>query len=64
MRAVQITRFDGPEVLDVSNDPEPGAGNGQKLYDVPPPASTTPTPITPCPSTEMTWARLPRIPQT
>jgi NADPH:quinone reductase-like Zn-dependent oxidoreductase len=28
---VQITRFGGPEVLDV---PEPTPGPGQKLYDV------------------------------
>jgi NADPH:quinone reductase-like Zn-dependent oxidoreductase len=31
MRAVQITRFGGPEVLDV---PEPTPGDGQQLYDV------------------------------
>jgi len=34
MRAVQITRFGGPEVLDVVDVPEPEAGPGQKLYDV------------------------------
>jgi NADPH:quinone reductase-like Zn-dependent oxidoreductase len=34
MRAVQITRFGGPEVLDVVDIPEPEAGQGQKLYDV------------------------------
>jgi NADPH:quinone reductase-like Zn-dependent oxidoreductase len=34
MRAVQITRFGGPEVLDVVDIPEPEAGPGQKLYDV------------------------------
>jgi NADPH:quinone reductase-like Zn-dependent oxidoreductase len=34
MRAVQITRFGGPEVLDVVDIPEPEAGDGQKLYDV------------------------------
>src|SRR5215212_10092781 len=34
MRAVQITRFGGPEVLDVVHLPEPEAGPGQKLYDV------------------------------
>ena len=34
MRAVQITRFGGPEVLDIVDIPEPGAGPGQKLYDV------------------------------
>jgi NADPH:quinone reductase len=34
MRAVQITRFGGPEVLDVVDVPEPQAGEGQTLYDV------------------------------
>jgi NADPH:quinone reductase len=34
MRAVQITRFGGPEVLDVVEVPEPEPGEGQKLYDV------------------------------
>jgi NADPH:quinone reductase-like Zn-dependent oxidoreductase len=40
MRAVQITRFGGPEVLDIVDVPEPepgpgpGPGPGQKLYDV------------------------------
>ncbi len=34
MRAVQITRFGGPEVLDVVDVPEPVPGEGQKLYDV------------------------------
>jgi NADPH:quinone reductase-like Zn-dependent oxidoreductase len=34
MRAVQITRFGGPEVLDVVDIAEPEAGPGQKLYDV------------------------------
>jgi NADPH:quinone reductase-like Zn-dependent oxidoreductase len=34
MRAVQITRFGGPEVLEIVDIPEPGAGPGQKLYDV------------------------------
>ena len=34
MRAVQITRFGGPEVLDVVDVLEPEAGEGQKLYDV------------------------------
>jgi NADPH:quinone reductase-like Zn-dependent oxidoreductase len=32
MRAVQITRFGGPEVLEVVDIPEPEAGPGQKLY--------------------------------
>jgi NADPH:quinone reductase-like Zn-dependent oxidoreductase len=34
MRAVQITRFGGPEVLDVVDIAEPEAGDRQKLYDV------------------------------
>jgi hypothetical protein len=33
MRAVQITRFGGPEVLDIVDGPEPEPGPGQKLYD-------------------------------
>jgi NADPH:quinone reductase-like Zn-dependent oxidoreductase len=33
MRAVQITRFGGPEVLDIVDVPEPEPGPGQKLYD-------------------------------
>jgi NADPH2:quinone reductase len=34
MRAVQITRFGGPEVLEVVDVPDPVPGNGQQLYDV------------------------------
>ena len=34
MRAVQITRFGGPEVLDVVELPDPVPGEGQKLYEV------------------------------
>jgi len=34
MRAVQITRFGGPEVLDIVDVPEPEPGAGQRLYDV------------------------------
>jgi NADPH:quinone reductase-like Zn-dependent oxidoreductase len=34
MRAVQITRFGGPEVLEVVNVLEPVPGDGQQLYDV------------------------------
>ncbi|WP_369134311.1 zinc-binding alcohol dehydrogenase family protein [Modestobacter sp. I12A-02662] len=34
MRAVQITRFGGPEVLDVVDLPDPVPGEGQQLYDV------------------------------
>jgi NADPH:quinone reductase-like Zn-dependent oxidoreductase len=34
MRAVQITRFGGPEVLDIVELPDPVPGEGQQLYDV------------------------------
>ncbi|MET0764532.1 MAG: zinc-binding dehydrogenase [Blastococcus sp.] len=34
MRAVQITQFGGPEVLEVVEVPEPVPGDGQQLYDV------------------------------
>jgi len=34
MRAVQITRFGGPEVLEIVDIAEPTPGEGQKLYDV------------------------------
>jgi NADPH2:quinone reductase len=34
MRAVQITRFGGPEVLDVVDLPDPVPGLGQQLYEV------------------------------
>src|SRR5918997_970456 len=34
MRAVQITRFGGPEVLDVVDLPDPVPGSGQQLYEV------------------------------
>jgi NADPH:quinone reductase-like Zn-dependent oxidoreductase len=34
MRAVQITRFGGPEVLDVVDVPKPVPGPGQKLFGV------------------------------
>ena len=36
MRAVQITRFGGPEVLDVVDLPAPVPGEGQQLHDVSP----------------------------
>ncbi len=32
--AVQITRFGGPEVLDVVDLPDPVPGDGQQLYEV------------------------------
>jgi NADPH:quinone reductase-like Zn-dependent oxidoreductase len=34
MRAVQITRFGGPEVMEIVEVPEPAPGPGQQLYDV------------------------------
>jgi len=34
MRAVQITRFGGPEVLDFVDLPDPVPGDGQHLYEV------------------------------
>jgi NADPH:quinone reductase-like Zn-dependent oxidoreductase len=34
MRAVQITRFGGPEVLEIVDNSEPEAGPGHKLYDI------------------------------
>jgi hypothetical protein len=34
MRAVQITRFGGPEVLELVDVPEPVPSEGQTLYDV------------------------------
>ena len=34
MRAVQITRCGGPEVMDIVELPEPTPGPGQKPYEV------------------------------
>ncbi|MGY2080120.1 Zn-dependent oxidoreductase [Modestobacter sp. SYSU DS0657] len=34
MRSVQITRFGGPEVLDVVDLPDPTPGDGEQLYAV------------------------------
>ena len=34
MRAVQITRFGGPEVLDVVDLPDPVPGEGERIFDV------------------------------
>jgi NADPH:quinone reductase len=31
MRTVQITRFGGPEVMDIVDVPEPTPGEGQKV---------------------------------
>jgi hypothetical protein len=33
-RAVQITRFGGPEVMDVVNLPDPVPGDGEQLFDI------------------------------
>jgi len=34
MRAVQITEFGGPEVLNVVDLPDPVPGDGEQLYEV------------------------------
>jgi NADPH:quinone reductase-like Zn-dependent oxidoreductase len=34
MRAVQITRFGGPEVLDVVDLPDPTPDEGKQVYEV------------------------------
>jgi NADPH:quinone reductase-like Zn-dependent oxidoreductase len=34
MRAVQTTRFGGPEVMDIVELPDPTPGKGQQLYEV------------------------------
>jgi NADPH2:quinone reductase len=34
MRAVQITRLGGPEVLDVVDLPDPTPGDGEELFEV------------------------------
>jgi NADPH:quinone reductase-like Zn-dependent oxidoreductase len=34
MRAVQITRFGGPEVMDVVELPDPVPGEGEQLFDI------------------------------
>ena len=34
MRAVQITRFGGPEVMDVVDLPDPVPGDGERLFDI------------------------------
>ncbi|MGY2080113.1 Zn-dependent oxidoreductase [Modestobacter sp. SYSU DS0657] len=35
MRAVQITRFGGPELMDAIDLPDPTPGEGQQSYEVP-----------------------------
>ena len=34
MRAVQITRFGGPEVMDAVDLPDPVPGDGEQLFDI------------------------------
>lgn len=34
MRAVQVSRFGGPEVLDIADLPDPVPGDGESLYEV------------------------------
>ena len=34
MRAVRITRFGGPEVMDVVDLPDPVPGDGEQLFDI------------------------------
>jgi hypothetical protein len=34
MRAVQITRFGGPQVMDVVDPPDPTPGDGEQLFDI------------------------------
>ena len=34
MRAVQITRFGSPEVMDVVELPDPVPGDGEQLFDI------------------------------
>jgi NADPH:quinone reductase-like Zn-dependent oxidoreductase len=34
MRAVQITRFGGPEVMDIVDLPDPTPGEGEQLFDI------------------------------
>lgn len=46
MRAVQITRFGGPEVIDIVELPAPLPGDGQQLYDVSTAGLDLPTPTT------------------
>jgi hypothetical protein len=46
IRAVQITRFGDPEVLDIVDLPDPVPGKGQQLYECTPPESTSQTPTT------------------
>src|SRR4051812_15746883 len=49
MRAVQIIRFGGPEVLDVVELPDPVPWNGEQLFDSNSSGSTSLIPTTGCP---------------
>jgi hypothetical protein len=57
VQAVQITRFGGPEVLDVIDVPEPMATTVGSSSTSPPPASTTPTRTTAPADSEAASAR-------
>jgi hypothetical protein len=49
VRAVQITRFGGPEVLDIVDLPDPTPGTASSSTRCPRLPWTSPTPTTPCP---------------
>jgi hypothetical protein len=53
MRAVQITRFGGPEVMDVVDLPDPVPGDGEQLFDISSSASILPILTTGCRSTDL-----------
>ena len=48
MRAVQITRFGGPEVFDVVDLPDPVPGDGEELFEVSAAGVNVQTPTTLC----------------
>jgi hypothetical protein len=54
MRAVQITRFGGPEVLDVVDLPDPTPGDGEQLFDISSAGVNSLILTTPCRPTEVT----------
>jgi hypothetical protein len=58
LRAVQITRFGGPEVLELVDVPEPEAKPGQQLYDVSTAGVNYADTHTACRPTELTQARI------
>jgi hypothetical protein len=51
---VQITRFGGPEVLDVVDLPDPVPGAGEQLYEVGAAGISYAVPIAPCPEATFT----------